>query len=754
MSTTKTVLNRFFLLFLILLASGQMNAMHIIGGEITYEFVNQVSPTVNRYKFKLRVYRDCNGGGARFDSVASVSIYRGDLNGGAFTTEVKVPIGMIESIRPDTPDCVSNFPNVCAESALYEFTRDLPVINQSYVVVYQRCCRNLTIRNLINPGDVGASYYTEITPLAQQIKNSSPVFKAFPRTVICNGIPLFEDQSATDKDGHQLVYSFCSPVDGGGTILAGQGLFSCDGAQPIPSCGPPFDQVPFVVPTYTPGAPMGGSPVIQINSGTGLITGTPNSLGQFVVGVCVQEFFNGQLVGTLQREFQFNLADCTPELYANVTADTALGPKIYVVNSCGPLTVFVKNESTKKSNIDSVRWIIPLPGGQFGQSTDFDLTYTFPDTGSYTVKLLLNPGQQCSDSALVYVNIFPDLEADFGYAYDTCIAGPVTFTDLSKSGPGIVSWNWEFGGPTESSKDQSPEFLYKTPGLKDVALTVVDTNGCRETVVNPILWQPAPPYIVIAPDDFLGCTPATITFTNLSSPIDSTYSIIWDFGDNTRDTGVISPVHVYDTTGVFTVKVFIVSPIGCAVADTFPNLIRVAPSPTAAFDCDPSSGLNQFNNTVQFTDKSLDAARWGWKFGLVETSIEQNPMHTFRDTGLTQVILTVTHAEGCRDSVSKWLDFSPVVTWTMPNAFTPNGDSFNESYAGNGLIEYATNFKMSIWNRWGELVYETTNPRESWNGTVRNQGTPAPDGVYVYLVEYNGPRGEPTALKGFVNLIR
>jgi gliding motility-associated-like protein len=751
---TKTVLNRFLLFFLFFSGSCQLTAMHIIGGEITYEFVNEVSPGVNRYKFQLRVYRDCNGNGADFDNSASVAIYRGDLNGGSRVTDFLVPINMIEQIVPDTPACVSNFPNVCVESALYEFTRDLPVITQSYIVVYQRCCRNVTIRNLIKPGDVGASYFTEITPLAQQIKNSSPSFNLFPSTVICNGIPLFEDQSATDKDGHQLVYSFCSPVNGGGTILQTPGLFTCDGAQPTPSCGPPFDVVPFVVPAYTPTAPMGGSPVIKIDAGTGLITGTPNALGQFVVGVCVQEFFNGQLVGTLQREFQFNLADCTPELYANVDADTSLGPKVYVVNSCGPLTVFVKNESTKKSNIDSVRWLIQLPGGQTGFSSDFDLTYTFPDTGAYTAKMILNPGQACTDSALVYINVYPGLDADFDYTYDTCIAGPVTFVDKSQSVADIKAWNWEFGAPTETSNIPSPEFLYSTPGLKDVLLTIVDTNGCKSTKISPILWQPAPPYIVISPDDFLGCSPATITFTNLSTPIDSTYFIVWDYGDNQRDTGIISPMHLYDTTGVFTVSVYIVSPIGCVVSDTFVNLIRMAPSPDAQFTCSPNTGLNQFNNTVQFTDQSKDAARWGWKFGAAETSIEQNPTHTFRDTGLAQVILTVTHAQGCRDSISKWLDFSPVVNWTMPNAFTPNGDSFNENYKGDGLIEYATNFKMSIWNRWGELVYENTNPRESWNGTVRNEGTPAPDGVYVYLVEYVGPRGEPTALKGFVNLIR
>jgi gliding motility-associated-like protein len=750
----KTVRNRLFSLLLLLFVVVQVNAKHIIGGELTYDFVTEVSPGVNRYKFTLTIYRDCNSNGADFDDDASIGIYRGNLSAAALEAQFSAQHDMIVRIPVDTPDCVTSIPSICVQRTNYVFTRDLPVINASYIVVYQRCCRNETIRNLVNPGDVGATYYAEITPLAQQLKNSSPRFKFFPRTIICNQIPLIEDQSATDPDGHQLVYSLCSPLDGGGTILQGPAATSCEGSQPIPACGPPYDQVPFVVPDFTPSAPMGGSPVIQINSTTGLVTGTPNQLGQFVVGICVQEFFNGQLVGTTRREFQFNLADCKPSLVANVTADTTLGPQIYLINSCGPLTVFVKNKSTEISNIDSVRWNVDMGGPQPVTSTDFDLTVTFPDTGRYTAQLILNPGAFCADTALVYINVFPDLVADFDYAYDTCIAGNVTFTDRSVSGPGIVDWNWRFGGPTEISDDQDPSFYYQTPGLKDVQLFIRDTNGCRENITKPILYQPAPAYVIINPDDFFGCQPATITFTNLSTPIDSTYFIVWDYGDGERDTGIISPTHLYTKTGFFTVSVFIRSPIGCEVADTFINLIRVAPSPMANFSCSPDMNLSQSNNTVTFTDLSVGANRWGWKFGAVETSIVQNPVHTFRDTGIQQVILVATHPEGCRDSISKWLDIVPEVNWTMPNAFTPNGDSFNEEYYGNGFIAYAKEFRLTIWNRWGELIYETKDPRAGWNGTINNVGAPVPDGVYVYLVNYQGPRGDDFELRGFVNVIR
>ncbi len=749
------MLNRILICFTLLFGLlAEATAMHIIGGELTYEFIESVSPTTNRYKFVLTVYRDCRGGGADFDNPAHFAIYRGNISSAVRIETFQVNVGPIEPIPVDTPACVSNVPIVCAEKTTYTFFRNLEQINQSYFIIYQRCCRNNTIRNLINPGDVGATYYAEISPYAQQIKNSSPQFKTFPRTVICNGIPLFEDQSATDKDGHQLVYSFCSPITGGGTILQGPGLNSCDGAQPIPPCGPPFSQVPFLVPDFTPTAPMGGNPLITINSSTGLITGTPNQLGQFVVGVCIQEFNNGALVGSIRREFQFNLANCAPDVFANVTADTTLAPQVYVINSCGPRTVFVKNTSTKIQNISSLRWEVNLQGTTV-TSTDFDLTFTFPDTGRYAAKLILNPGAACSDTAQVFINIFPGLNADFSYDYDTCIAGPVAFTDLSTSEAGI-NFNrfWSFGSSANTSTEPNPVYQFTTPGSKNIRLLVVDKNNCKDTLNTTILWQPAPPYVIISPDDFSGCMPAKITFENLSSPIDSTYFIVWDYGDGQRDTNIISPMHTYTAAGLYDVSVFIRSPIGCEVSDTFPRLIRVSQSPTADFSMDPDGGLTQLNNTVQFTNLSTDADRYGWKFGPVVTSTLENPTYTFPDTGLVRVLLVATNEFGCKDTISKWLDIVPLANWTMPNAFTPNGDSHNEGYIGNGFIDYAREFRMSIWNRWGELVFETTDPRQAWNGTLRNEGRPAPDGVYVYLVQYVEPRGERRELRGYLHLLR
>jgi gliding motility-associated-like protein len=118
------------------------------------------------------------------------------------------------------------------------------------------------------------------------------------------------------------------------------------------------------------------------------------------------------------------------------------------------------------------------------------------------------------------------------------------------------------------------------------------------------------------------------------------------------------------------------------------------------------------------------------------------------------VKLIVTHPEFCLDTLVQFIDVEPKVTFYLPNAFTPNEDTVNDFFAGTGVTRGITNFRLEIWDRWGQRIFETGNPKEAWNGRVNNTGRQAPGGVYVCLVSYSGPRGEPFEYKGFATLIR
>ena len=741
--------------------SGNLNARHIIGGVITYECLGG-----GDYEFTMKIYRDCNCTNcADFDPIAFIAIYRcGDntdcsaLGQNDYLHRVDAPLLSSENVMaPDYPCLIP--PNVCVQEGLYRFKLsdygiNLPALtNDSYHITYQRCCRNETINNIIAPDDSGATYTVELTPdiMATSPCNNSPVFNDFPPIVICAGSPLVFDHSATDPDGDQLVYEFCAPLLGGGPLLSQNLYETCGGANPNPACPPPYDPVSFIVPAYEPLEPMGGDPVVTIDPNTGIITGVPDILGQFVVGVCVKEYRNGVLLSTIFRDFQFNVAPCDPQVVAQIDSDEQIGDQQFVINACGENTVTLANQSFQEIFIDEFRWEFYIDG-ETVEPPQWNPTVTFPDIGQYEGRLFLNPGTDCGDTANIYINVFPEIAADFEYTYDTCVAGPTMFTDLSFSGSGnITEWNWSFGDGNTSNQ-QNPNHNYMIPGELPVTLTVTDVNNCSESITQIIEYFPVPALIVIAPSSFIGCAPADIFFDNLSFPIDSTYDINWTFGDGGTSTA-ISPWYTYEDPGTYTVNVDITSPIGCQTDTTFNELIDILPSPEAGFTYTPEQPSN-IVPLVQFTDQSSGAANWFWDFGNGATSFQQSPNYEYPDTGQYQVMQVVTHPSGCTDTMFQLIDVIPEVRYYLPNAFTPNYDSVNDEFRGKGLLEGATNFNFTIWNRWGELIFQTDDPDEGWNGKKHNTGRESPSGVYVVVVSFTGPRGEDYELKGFATLIR
>jgi len=736
-------------LFLLFLGTST-DARHIIGGDISYT----CNGDNNSYTFTLKVYRDCLSGGAEFDDPAIVTIYRG--NRPPFTTIENrgVPLSSVTEIAADDNPCFEVPPNICVEEGIYIFTIPLPVSTESYHVVYQRCCRNNTITNIINPGSKGATYSIELTPAAQNVCNNSPVFNDFPPIVICANQPLDYDHSASDPEGDQLVYEFCTPLLGGGLLGTADNpgdATSCQGVAPNPACPPPFGFVSYVLPTYSANAPLAGNPTVSIDPSTGVISGVPEILGQFVVGVCVREIRGGVLMSVIRRDFQFNVADCEPTVDARIRSDEIIGVKEFVVNSCGNETVTFGNQSVQRSNITTFRWEFDV-NGTTETFSDWEPTVTFPGVGTYQGNLFLNPGSDCGDTATIFVNVYPDINADFSFDYDTCVAGPVSFTDLSFSNAGpIQTWAWTFGDGNISS-EVNPVHLFTDPGNQQVTLTVTDENECTDRILQEVPWFPAPPIILIQPTTFNGCAPQFVFFNNLSTPIDTTYDIIWNFGDGTTGTD-ISPTHLYEQEGVYDVSVEITSPIGCFISRSWNNWITVRPSPIADFTFTPDMPTS-FLPEVSFFDESVDAANWLWLFDTDGTSREINPVFSFPDTGQQVVSLIVTHESGCKDTLTQLIDVIPKVSYFLPNAFTPNSDELNDLFMGTGIYEGLRSFQMTIWSRWGELIFQTNNPNEGWNGRKNNVGKQAPGGVYVYVVNYVGPRGEAIELKGFATLLK
>ncbi len=727
------------LALLIIICLGFTNnlmALHIIGGEMTYECL---SP--GEYIFSLTIYRDCAGGGAPFDDPAFITVYREGSSVPVQNFNVFNP--SIKTLNPqDNNPCIDVPPGVCVQEGLYTFRVSVPVTDRSYYVVYQRCCRNISINNIVTPGNSGSTYGIELTPLAQTFCNNSPVFEDFPPPIICVNQPLNFNHRATDVDGDELIYEFCSPLLGGSNFQP----------RPMIASAPPYQPVQFLQPFYNMLNPVGGIPPVSISSSTGLLTGIPNTQGQFVVGICVSEYRNGQLLSSVQRDFQFNITFCDPRVDADLDGvDAGQAIEYYL---CGETEVEFINESIDEAYIEEYLWEFYLPDQSAPVTFDTrDVTFNFPSPGTYEGLMILNPGSQCTDSAEIRVQITPEFFPVINAIYDTCVVGPVSFRDATPAVPNlnIVQHFWEFGDG-ETSEAINPVHQYSDPGSYPVRLTLIDDIGCTRQEVIRVDWFPVPPAIIFEPSAFVGCPGEEITFTNLSFPIDETYDIRWDFGDNRPDS-IISPTHLFDEPGIYSIFIEITSPLNCYTSEFFPDWIEIDSFPIADFSWTPVDDVSNFMPTVMFQEESTRSVEWEWQFGEFGETIGPNPTFSFPDTGRQEVQLIVTHPYLCQDTIVKIVDVEPKITFFMPNAFTPNSDGKNEEFRAVGFFRGIRDFEMIILDRWGGLIFESGDPELGWNGRVNNVGNWASQGVYTYQIRFTGPRGEPKSLKGFTTLI-
>ena len=743
---------------ILLLLCGSVESRHIVGGDITVQRIPAPigSTATPRYQVVITMYRDCNQEGiadpTNFDANPLIGIHRKVNGTWQFWESQNVQREFVsgqEVITEEDP-CVEIPPSLCVDFNQYIFIVELPVYGDSYLISYQRCCRNNTVSNIVDPGGTGIAFTFELTAKAQELGNSSPVFKNFPPILICVNRAFFFDHSATDEDGDELFYEFCNPLAAGGDNTTSPQL--CTGTTPNPAnCLPPYDKVTFLQGSnFSAQNPIPGTVDFSIDPNTGRITGTPDVQGQYVVGVCVKEFRDGNLLSTVRRDIQLNVSLCNfPE--ARIQGEIDAGNR-YVITSCGEATIDFVNESPAEFAQNGYYWEFDV-NGETISSNERDVRITFPDVGDYQGFMVVNPNTECEDRAEINTRILPAVEADFSFDYDSCVAGIVEFDGRSSATGAdfIQSYDWAFGDDSLGLEEQTTH-LYATPGKKDVTLTVTDNNNCMDVLQKTIDYSPVPQTIVVEPNTFRGCLPANVFFNNLSMPIDSTYFIEWDFGDGNTSND-IKPTHTYENVGVYSVSVKIVSPLNCEVERTFGNWIRVEESPTAGFSFSPPFP-SVFDRSVQFTDESLDAISWEWDFSGEGSAFEPDPNYTFPDTGFQKIDLIVRHVSGCTDTATQIIDIRPESNFFMPNAFTPNTDATNDEFKGIGFIDGISDFKMSIWGRWGEQVFETNDPLEGWNGRKDNVGDELPNGVYVYLVTYNDPRNKAQKLKGFATLIR
>lgn len=447
----------------------------------------------------------------------------------------------------------------------------------------------------------------------------------------------------------------------------------------------------------------------------------------------------------------------------NVTpaATTTYFLKVTDINGCknyDTVTVFVNQLPIANAGPDSyicggMTSTLTATGGLSylwtpGNLTNQTISVSPIITSNYSVEVTDING--CKNTDMVTVNITSLPVADFLLPDTICESSPLSFVNTSTTSIGsIVASQWTFGDGSLDDNSSNPIHSYATEGNYFVQLLIINSIGCRDSILKPISVNPNP---II---DFTGenvCLNELVHFDDLSVIVPGTLSSwTWNFGDGHIES-VQNPVHPYKEAGLYDIMLTVMSDLGCVKTGIKENFIEVHDLPKAEFNYHPES-VSILNPVVEFTDQSSGGNAWEWNFGDgIGTSNLVNPSYTYSDTGSFLIQLKLTNNFGCVDTQNVRLIVDPYTTLYIPNSFTPNEDGLNDVFmpVGLGLID----FKMIIFDRWGAELFITNSLLQGWNGKFQGTNEFCMQDAYVYKIVATDNKSNTRTHVGKIVLIR
>jgi gliding motility-associated-like protein len=314
-------------------------------------------------------------------------------------------------------------------------------------------------------------------------------------------------------------------------------------------------------------------------------------------------------------------------------------------SACVAKNINFQNNSTPAPS--SALWSF----GDGGSSTQTSPVYSYTTPNTYTVKVV-NTYAFCKDSLTKNIKILPPPVVDFSSPKTNSCKAPfaVSFTDLSVN---ATSWNWDFGDGS-SSTAKNPTHTYTSLGQFNVKLTIINKDGCENTITKPAFVNILAPVASIAGLPVEGCVPFSFSPVSSSFSVDGIKDYLWDFGDAGATSTAANPTHIYNNQGAYTVKLRVTTNDGCTASVTIDSAVTVGTVPTVNFTAAPlmQCAFQDISFTDQTTATPAAINRWRWKFGDGDSSNLQNPKHQYKDTGSFNITLTAWNS-GCPATLTK-----------------------------------------------------------------------------------------------------
>jgi len=318
------------------------------------------------------------------------------------------------------------------------------------------------------------------------------------------------------------------------------------------------------------------------------------------------------------------------------------------------------------------------------------------------------------------------------------------------NGPYNFSWS---AGQTNSGFT-SIETLSPT---STTTYTVAVTDGCESAplVLSSTITLLPLPIPLISTADIAVCEPAYFNILNITDP-NFVDHLEWQVSNGQQFIDQESIQLDSLEAGIYSIQLIVTSPEGCIDSALFTNFLTVYPMPVADFGYSPNP-VKMFNPTVQLINYSTNSVSYEWFIteGNPSYAQSQNVQTSFPDgeVGNYDVILITTSEYGCIDTFAQIVIVLPEILIYVPNTFTPNSDEFNQLWGIHmeGIDVY--NFELLVYNRWGEIVWESKNPSETWDGVYK--GELVMDGTYTWTIKAKDIYSDDMFLySGYVNVLK
>jgi gliding motility-associated-like protein len=393
-----------------------------------------------------------------------------------------------------------------------------------------------------------------------------------------------------------------------------------------------------------------------------------------------------------------------------------------------------------------------------GDSFDHEITRSISTDQNVQIRLVTTNFANCQSTQTTQ-NIFipraDNINASFTATPLEQTLPNSTVSITNNTNPGPWQYTWDFGDGTTSTSATPGSHTYATYGTYVINLTVRN-NDCVQTASTSVKINPIPPVLDFSYDPASGCAPLTVKFTNLSQYADPT-SYFWQFGEDEGTSRAINPTYTYYEPGVYSVTLSATNATGQTVQITKPMIIEVLAKPDAQFNLKPKI-VNVPGGKLYTNNQSFGATSYLWDFGDGSTSTEFEPVHEYKTEGLFDVTLIAMNTEGCADTlkVESAVQTINSAQLLIPNAFSPNlsgpGNSAGENDVFRPIMRGVSDYQMLVFNRWGELLFETKDPEQGWDGYY--QGKLCQQDVYIYKIVARSSDGQQMTRVGDIHLIR